>query len=356
MQAKFNLKVNISGRTSALIYDTMKRRFLSEIAYTNVLWGLGLMMLLASALVNHFVFQRLDIGAESDIINALGGYTFLGISLYDLLENPFMDHLTQFVLLLGTGLALQYMSSEFRLIRVRSFFPFFLFCLLSGAFLPVLPVNGTALSCLLLILSCYRLFRSLENGLESRAVFDASVLLALSSLFLSRLLWLMPAIWLIMGVLQVLNIRSFLASILGLLTVFWLIGGISFLIGDYGYLLAYSKELIGFELFSISTISSSEISYLAFLAVLMISAIISFWPKQHLDKLKTRNYLNSVLLMWFALLILWLFSSNDESYMLPLMGFSTLVIAHFFSLVDSLYSRIMFFALLGLSVTVYLSL
>jgi len=333
----------------------MRRGFLSDIAYSNALWGAGLLLLVTAALVNPLVYGGLVVGSESELFISLGGYTFLGFSLFDILENSLLNHLMQLLLLLGTGMALQYMSSEFRLIRVRSFFPFFLFCLLSGTILPILQVDGSAISCLLLTLSCYRLFHSLDHGFESRAVFDAAVLLSLASIFQSRLLWLMPTIWLVMGVLQVLSLRSFLASILGMLSVFWIIGGISFLIGDYGFLLAYANDLIGFHLFSLSDISSSEISYIAFLAVLMISAIISFWPKQHLDKLRTRNYLNSVLMIWFALLLLWFFSGNDESYMLPLLALSTLVIAHFFSLVDSLFSRIMFFALLGLSVTVYLS-
>lgn len=333
----------------------MRRGFLSNIAYTNILWGAGLLLLLAAASVNHFIFGGIAVGRESYIFDSLRGYTFLGFSLNDTLQYPFLDHLTQFLLLLGTGLVLQYLSSEFRLIRVRSVFPFFFFCLLSGTIIPALPLDGAALSCLLLILSCYRLFRSLDPGFENRAVFDASVLLVLASIFQSRLLWLMPVIWLVMSVLQVLSLRSFLASIFGLLSAFWIIGGISFLMGDYDFLLAYSKDLINFQLFTISEISSSEISYIVFLAVLMISAIISFWPKQHLDKLRTRNYLNSVLMIWFALFILWFFSANDQRYMLPLLGLSTLVIAHFFSLVDSLFSRILFFALFGLSVTVYLS-
>lgn len=333
----------------------MKRGLLSEMAYTNVLWGAGLMLLLASASVNHFIFGGFNIGSDSSNFNVLGGYTLFGYSLSGLQQYPLLYHISQFVFLLGTGLSLQYMSSEFRLIRVRSFFPFFLFCLLGGTFLPVLPMNGAAFSTLLLTLSCYRLFKSLDYGMKSRAVFDATVLLALASVFQSRLLWLLPAIWLVMGVLQVMSLRSFLASLLGMISVFWLIGGISFLMSDYAFIQAYLKDLVGFELFSWSGLSSSEISYIAFLAVLMISAIISFWPKQHLDKLRTRNYLNSVLLLWFVLLILWFFSANDERYMLPLLSLSTLVIAHFFSLVDSLYSRIMFFVLLGLSVTVYLS-
>lgn len=333
----------------------MKRGFLSEIAYTSVLWTFGLLLLTASSSVNHFLFGRLDLGLDTVIARSLSGYSLLGYTLNDLYLNPFLSHLVQYVLLLGIGLILQYISSEFRLIRVRSFFPFFLFCLLSGTFLPVLPLNGTAISSLLLTLACYRLFHALEHGLENRSVFDSTILLTLASVFHSRFLWLLPAVWLVMGILQVFSLRSFFASILGMITVFWLISGISFLIGDYGYMAAYAKDLTAFEWFSLSNVSPSEIYYVSFLAVLMISAIISFWPKQHLDKLKTRNYLNSVLVLWFAMLILWFFSSNDKSYLLPLLSLSTLVIAHFFSLVDSLYSRIMFFALLGLSVTAFLS-
>jgi len=337
-----------------LIYDEMRRGFLSNIAYTNALWGAGLLLLLVAASVSHFIYGGSVIMADNDVIKAISQYTFLDISLNDTLAYPLVYHLLQFLFLLGTALILQYMSSEFRLIRVRGFFPFFLFCLLGGTILPNLPLDGSTMSCFLFTLSILRLFRSLDHGFESRAIFDASVLLALASIFQSRMMWLMPAIWMVMGILQVLSIRSFLASLLGILTVFWVIGGISFLIGDFNFLQAYLQDLIHFQMFRLSGITSAEISYIVFLAVLMISAIISFWPKQHLDKLQTRNYLNSVLLLWFAMLILWFFSANDESYMLPLLGLSSLVIAHFFSLVDSLFSRLMFFALLILSVTVFL--
>jgi len=349
------LKENISDQILGLIYDKMKRGFLSSIAYTNFLWGAGLLLLVAAASVNHFIFGGLEIKVDSYLLKSISNYTFLGFSLYDILDYPFINHLTQFLLLMGTSFILQYLSSEFRLIRVRSYFPFFLFCLFSGTIIPFLPLNGAALSCLLLTISFFRLFRSLDHGFENRAVFDAFVLLALASVFLSRLLYLIPVIWLVMSVLQVMSIRSFLASLLGILSVLWIFGGVSFLIGDFSFLLAYSSDLINFHMFDFSAISSPAISYIVFLAVLIISAIISFWPKQHLDKLQTRNYLNSVLLIWFALLILWIFSGNEESYMLPLFALSSLVIAHFFSLVDSLFSRIMFLALLGLSITVYLS-
>jgi len=333
----------------------MKRGLLSKIAYTNTLWGIGLLLLLAATLTT--IFTSID-GAsttKTDLIDSLDNYSFLGITIADISKNVVVGHLFQFLFLLLTGLVLQFMSNEFRLIRVRSYFPFFLFCLLGGTLLPVMHLDGAAISGLLLMLSFVQLFRSIEHGQEARSAYDATLLLVLASLLQSRFLYLIPVLWLVMGILQVLNLRSLLASIFGFLTVFWIIAGICFLMEDYTFLIVYSIDLTNFNLSHLAEISTAEISYISFLVLLMISAIISFWPRQHLDKLKTRNYLNSVLLLWFALLFIWLFSANDESYLLPLVGLSAIVIAHFFSLVESLYSRFLFFALIGLSITIFFS-
>lgn len=338
-----------------LIYEEMKRGFLSKIAYTNSLWGAGLLLLLAAAVATLFFPVGDASKTQSLLLNSISEYTFLGISIAETFKNVFVNHLMQFLFLLGTGLILQFMSSEFRLIRVRSYFPFFLFCMLGGTLLPVVHLDGAAIANLLLMYSFIRLFRSMNHGQEARYAFDASVLLALASLFQSRFLYILPTIWLVMGILQMLSFRSFLASIFGILSVFWIIGGICFLVNDFNFFLVYANDLTNFHFNNLSDISTAEISYIAFMVILMISAIISFWPRQHLDKLRTRNYLNSVLLIWFMLLILWLLSANDESYLLPLISLSAIVIAHYFSLVDTLFSRFLFFALLGLSLTVFIS-
>jgi hypothetical protein len=144
-----------------------------------------------------------------------------------------------------------------------------------------------------------------------------------------------------------------MASVLGVLSIFWIIGGLSYLFGDYVFLEDTMKGLTSFEFLNIAVMTPSETAYMAFLVILMISALISFWPKQHLDKLLTRNYLNSVILFWFALLALWLFSGNDLEFLLYLFSLSALLVAHFFSLVDTMYSRMMFFMFLILSVLVY---
>jgi hypothetical protein len=332
----------------------MKNSFLGKIAYANGLWAIGLALLFLAAL-REFFFPTGEIRLLWDeAYTVLNDWSVFGVSVSDLMRNALFFQVFRFLLLVGCGLLLQYISSEFRLIRIRSFFPLFLFSLFAATLLPALPLQGAALSCFLFCWACLRLFGSLEHNETYRGVFDASALLALASLTQSRLLFLMPVIWIVMGILQVFSLRSFLASLLGVLSVFWVLAGVSFLLGNFDFLLMYCQDLIAFKWIDFNIVTPAELTYISFLGLLMISAMISFWPSQHLDKLRTRNYLNSILLLWFALLTLWLFSGNDMSYLLILLSLSALVVAHFFSLVNTFYSRIMFLMFLALSVSVYL--
>jgi len=331
----------------------MKKSFLTRIAYNNGLWMAGILMLLLSVFGNMFYTLSGSQSVDIPAFVGLNGLNILGFQLDLLLQNYFFGYLFRFLLLFGSALFLQYISSEYRLIRVRSFFPFFLFCVFSASVIPAIPLDGSSISCLFFCWSCLRLFAALETGPVNRAVFDASALLAIASLFQSRIIFLLPVFWAVMGILQVFSFRSFSASLIGALSIFWIIGGVSFLFDDYNFLQNFSRELISFEFIDVMSFSPAETAYLSFLGILMVSAMISFWPRQHLDKLRTRNYLNSVLLLWFSLLVLWLFSGNDMGFLLLLFGLSALMAAHFFSLFDIRYSQILFVALMLLSVSVY---
>ena len=327
----------------------MKRSFLTQIAYRNALWLFGILLLLIPAIRNIFFMRNLEIPLFKSLIDA----GIFGSQISPTFQSAFFVRVTRLLLLFGSALFLQFISSEYRLIRVRSFFPFSLFCILSATILPVLPLNGASFSCFFFCWACFRLFAATDTTSTNHAVFDASFLLGIASLFQSRLLYILPVTWIALGIMQSLNVKSFLSSLLGSLSVFWIIGGISFLFQDYNFLLTFSNDLISFSFIDLNTFSPAEIIYISFLIILMISAMVSFWPKQNLDKLRTRNYLNSLLLLWFALFALWLFSGNDMGYLLLLFCVSSLMEAYFFSLIDTRYSRFMFIMLLLLSITVY---
>jgi len=329
----------------------MKRGFLTKIVYSNGLWIAGLLLLLLSVFGNMlYSFTDSQI-VEIPAFAGLYGLEVFGFQLDLLLRNPLFGHILRFLLLLGSTLLLQYISSEFRLIRVRSFFPFFLFCIFSATVIPVIPFDGSSIACLLFCWSCFRLFCALD-GSVNRAVFDASVLLTMASLFQSKIIYLLVIFWLAMGILQIFSFKSFCASIVGMISVYWVIGGLSFLMDDYHFIMTYSEGLISFEFVDFNSFSPVEIVYTSFLGLLMISAMVSFWPRQNLDKLRTRNYLNSVLLLWFSLLALWLFSGNGFGILLLLLSLSSLMAAHFFSLIDIRYSRVLFILFIILSISV----
>lgn len=331
----------------------MKKSFLTKIAYDNGLWIISLLLLILSSFGNLIYLQSNPQEIKSLAFINMKGLDIFGYQLDFLLQNHLLGYFFRFVLLFGTALVLQYISSEFRLIRVRNFFPFFLFCILSATINPILSLDGSAVCCFFFCWSCLRLFGALEKGSVNRGVFDASALLAIASLFQSRILYILPVFWVVMGILQIFSFKSFLASFIGALSIIWVVGGLSFLWNDYDFLIAAGQDFISFRFVDFSEFSSAVIAYTSFLGILMVSAMFSFWPRQNLDKLRTRNYLNSVLLLWFALLTLWFFSGNNMGFLLCLFSLSSLMAAHFFSLIDTLYSRTLFISFVFLSVIVY---
>lgn len=332
----------------------MKSGLLTKIVYSNFLWGSGLLILLAASTFDLLLprdIRPIYLPESFRIVTAspiFGGFfkTVFPINL--------VQHIFQFLYLVTTALIVQHMVTEFRLIRVRSYFPFFLVCLLSASVLPLIPFDGTYFANLLFILSCSRLFSAQESGLANKTVFDATLLLGLASLLQPHLLLLLPVFWWVMLVMQVLNARTFLTSLLGILVIAWLLAGASFVLDDWRYLKAFSSEVIEFRMLDFFSLPKSETILLLFLAILFLSALLSFWPRQHLEKLKTRNCLNSILVIWLGLASNWFFSSNYVGCLLFLLTISSVVMAHFFSLVDNHYSRFMFFCLMVLSVTAYL--
>jgi hypothetical protein len=324
----------------------MKRSLLSEVAGKSILSLLGVVLLLTGVLIH-----------PGGVLVPSTGVVQLGIIRFDAcdgLKSVWLQTALRFLFLLGIGVLVQFLSNRYRLIRIRSFFPLFVFSLTVFSLFPLLVSGGGLCATLFLVLAGLRLFAAQEHGLEGRAVFDASLLLAAASIFQPHLLLLAPAFWLVMAVLQVFNVRFFLASLFGLLCVFWLVAGLGFLLENNSLMLTFWAELCAFELLPFTSISTLQTAYLALLLLLFLSAVVSFWPKQHLDKLKTRNYLNSVLILLFFLIAIWLFSGSNPGYLLPLLAFLSLFIAHFFSLEDTLYAKVQCGIFLLLSVVVSL--
>lgn len=332
----------------------MKRGYLSKIVYSNFLWGSGVLLLLIASLFDFLLPRGLRPTAMPESFQIITTLPIFGNFFTDFFPSNLVQHIFQFLYLAFTAYLIQHLVSKFRLIRVRSFFPFFISCILSATILPLVPFDGTFFANLLFVLSFLRLLSAQENVSPTRASFDASILLIFASLLQPHILYLLPIYWLVMIVLQVMTFRTFITSLLGVVCVGWLVVGLSFLLGDWRFIQTFLNELLYLKLLDVYSLPKPATWYLLFLAVLFLSAMLYFWPKQHLEKLKTRNCINSILLVWFGLLGIWFFSPNYSDWLLILMTISSLILAHFFSLVDTLYTRFMLLAMVASSIVVYL--
>jgi len=326
----------------------MKRGFLTTITYSNWLWAAGFILLIVSA-VHNLISPNSNLALPDNQLVLLV-LNFKGLDIY-----PF-NHILRFLYLLGSAFLVQYFSSQYRLIRVRSYFPFFFFCLFSATFLPFLPMNGVAFSSLFFCWSVIRLFKSFDSRNPHKHIFDSILLLSIASLFQPKLLFLIPVIWIMMSLFRVFNFKTFISSFLGVTFVYWVVIAFSFLFDNYSFISSIFSDLLNFKLFNINGIGLSELIYMTFLIVLVVFSLIYFWPKQHLDKLLTRNYLNSIISFWFTLLALWLFSGNDLEFLIFLFNMTSIVVAYYFSLYDTLFSRILFISFIFISIFGYFTI
>lgn len=333
----------------------MKIGFLTRITYSSKLWISGLLLLLVSVVVSYLSVPKVIVQpvtpSELTLLPGCGG---MAIWLLSFFRNPYVQYGFSLLVIIGIAILLQYLTSDNRLIRIRSFFPFFMFCVLASTLFPYITPPRSLVSCLFLTWACHRIFSVNEKKELKREIFDASLLVAMATLTMSRLVWLLPFLWFAAGIIQPFSFRNLCSSLIGFITIYWIIGGLSFLFNDYRYLVNWYNEVFDFKLLDFSTLSFVAITYLCFLAFLMLISVGSFFGQLHQDKLRTRNNMYGVLVLWCGLFVLWLTEPiGNTGFLMVLLCPSTLYFSHYFSLKDTLFSRILFFMLLLLAPIVF---
>ena len=333
----------------------MNKGFLNKIVYSTGTWVTGLVLILLSFLVN--LLSPGNSSAFSEIrpgMNFLLDWTDYNTWLVVLFQNHYFRIGIQALSLGGITLLVQYIATNHKIIRVRSFFPFFFICLFAAAFIPHIDSNGPFLACLFFCWSIYRLFYSFEKENATSAIFDASFLLSLSSLFLHGMVYLLPVLWLVMVILQSFNIKTFLASLIGFLSIFWIVAGVSFVIGDFQYLYVFWDDITSFQLLDFREISIAGDIFCVFQIMLTLIVSVYFLNSQHRDKLHTRNNIFSLLLLLVALSVLCLFSGDSfTAFMFIFLSVESIILGYFFSLEDNLFTRTLFVLCFILSMLFY---
>lgn len=331
--------------------------FLSHIQESSFLWISGICILIAAFLFN-FYGHSIDVQSpEYAQLLSENPFWFQSMLQWEWMQHSAFKYSIEFALVLTTAVVIQHLSSDFKIIRVRSFYPFFLSCLLMAACSRYLLYAEMLLSNLLFILGFRRLLQvQILSKSSMKIAFDASFLLALATLFQIKYLYILPVFWMLLSIMQSLNFKVFLSSIVGFLSVFWLVASLVFLCDKTEVFEIILIQIVGFEMVSFGSFSNPEWYFFITIILLLFSTMMSFVPRRHLENLKTRNTINGLLVMSLAMIGLWLFSGQEVGYLFPAISIGSLLVAHFFTFIHNIFSVSLFVMVVISSIALFFSL
>jgi len=322
----------------------MVKGFLNKAADNAWTWATGILLMLLSLSLNLFFPENYS--AFNEIkpgVNFLLDWTNYSAWLVLILQNHYFRIILQALSLVGVTIIVQYIATNHKIIRVRSFFPFFFVCLFAAAFIPKIGSSGPFIATLFFCWSVYLLFYVEDKDNSGSIVFDSAFLLAVSSLFLHRIVYLLLLFWIILSILQAFSIRNFFASLIGFLSVFWILAGVSALVGNFLFLESFASDITNISLIDIANLGVAGQMFCGLQIIMTLITSVSFLASQHLDKLHTRNIIYSVLLMLLFLFAICIISESLFSgYLFLFLAVESLMLAYYFSLNSSVLSKILF--------------
>lgn len=255
--------------------------------------------------------------------------------LFSFLTNvPWLGYVFSILAAIIIGLSINRLNSKFSLISKQSALPGVVFVLLVGGMPLAMHFNPFWIATLFFILGFEFLFSAHESRKVMKECFLTAFWIAVASLFSYHLILLYPLFILLMIPLRLLNLKSFLASLIGFVLPWFFLLGAELIWGnlpDYFQDLSFSWDKVA-KGFHISTLSGI---YLASVAFLFFIGLLSVMRAYGTKKIFTRKlYLVFVYAALYLVGFMLINGLNVEVIVLLSLPFS-IIIAH---LIDSIRS------------------
>lgn len=253
-----------------------------------------------------------------------------------------------FALQLLAGWLLIVLNNTFAIIRTRASFQTSVYLLLLTALCTGLysPHAGDA-AALLCVISFFFLFHSYRHPAPSGYVFGATAFLALGSLAVPQMLWLLPFYWIGAYLFQSLTWRSFFASLVGCALPYWFLLGHAVWHGQMELFTAPFADAVRFTPV-FEGLDGRRAAGLAYLFVLFIVSIGRFAARGYEDRIRTQCYLRFFIWLAFCLFAFALLQPTLGDVLLPLIAVCVSILAgHLFVLSDSRVTNVFFIVALA---------
>ncbi|MGM0375969.1 MAG: hypothetical protein ACQEQ0_04285 [Bacteroidota bacterium] len=214
-------------------------------------------------------------------------------------QNNILGASFSFLMVLLIAFTVNRMVGRYGLLGKQSVLPALIYGLLVSGFLTVQRLHVVWIFTFFLVLGIERIMGAAGSSRKEGRCFDAGLLMGVGSLIYAKGVFFFPVLIVAMGVLRLLTLRTFIASLLGVLLPFILSTGYFFLQGkaDEFLLTVVFNQISNTGQFSHNL--ASQI-YLPLMVVLTLMGMINLFRYMPVQKIATRKHLKMI--VWLVLL------------------------------------------------------
>jgi hypothetical protein len=269
---------------------------------------------------------------------------YLWQPLIPLFGNPLVFLTGSGVMVVILALLVGHINTTHVLIRMRTMLPPAIIILLFSCHPIFMQMSSGYISALCLLVVINILFGAYNANEKPVGAFRVAFVLSLGSLFAPVMLVYIPLSWVALAIMRCFNFKSFFAAILGILIIYF--PTFSFYIFS-DHLTLFLKPYLSTQNLNILPVLQFDYILwggLSFFIILLGWIIGSNYINSYKDKIRVRAYLSSLSIITVTAILFFLFLNIDpETNLYIVAGTASLLLSHFFALVDKKSGAILFY-------------
>lgn len=253
-----------------------------------------------------------------------------------------LHSLLSFLLYGVIGYLLVAFNNTFAIIRMRASVQTSVFFLLTAMCPLIHRIYPGSVVAMCFLFTIFFMFSSYQQSSPMSHLFHAFAFLGLGSLAFPQLTWFAPLLWWGAYSFQSLSLRSFVASLVGYTLPYWFLLSHAFYHGQMDLFYAPFRELVRFAPLGFS-LGMSQLYTLGVLLVLYIVSATHCLVASYDDKIRTRSYLNFLIVLCGALFLYIFLQNGVYLTLLPMLLIGVSILSgHLFVLTRSRASNLFF--------------
>lgn len=300
------------------------------------------------------VFYFLNFGAPV----SSNGENYLWDPIADWFNNGYISLACSSIIVAIVAFLAGYINNKYLLIRQKTLLPSAFIILLFSSHPSFICMSGEFISALIVMFILSMLFSAYSIDRKQDIAFQASFMLALSSLFSISAIIYLPILWVGMAVIRSFSFKALLASLLGIFIIYFPILSWFLLVDQLQDLLtpftnAFTAQILNIPIFSYNI---KDWVILASCLLLLLITISDNYINRHKDKIRVRNYFNLLYtLAIYTLIIFLLLNINTHLHLFAIFTAGAFMLSHFFALVETRTGNILFYFVLLIYLAVSIS-